>query len=118
MDAVAAARTILTPEETFIPIRPLGFETRALKTGVHPIEGDLHFQMPTADTLVLFEFLCREIDERDGANLLGAFVSPAEFWALNNLQCVLEKGDFYSVLRDYQPQLDDARSLIMKRKSP
>lgn len=74
--------------------------------------------MSAADLLVLFEFLCREIDEADGANLLASFVTPAEFWALNNLQCVLEKGEFYSVVEDYSDQLDVARARVVASKTP
>jgi hypothetical protein len=116
-NAVAVARTILTPEETFIPILPAGVETRVFEAIDPPAEGDLHFEMPAADTLVLFEFLCREIDERDGANVLAAFVSPAEYLALNALHCVLEKGESYSTLDDYSPQLEAARTTLAASKA-
>ena len=43
------------------------------------------------EALVLFEFLAREIDDRNGEQLAKTFVHPAEFWALNSLNCLLER---------------------------
>lgn len=113
-----AAREILAPEETEIIVDLLGHEDDPPLPGARPPERDERFDLARPETLVLFEFLCREVDEQKGRNLSHAFVAVGEFWALNALQNVLEPGDFYSASRDYQSQLDDARSLILKRNSP
>jgi hypothetical protein len=114
---LAAARAALTPEETSLDIVPEGTERDPLPTAVANSSGDrdssaTSLVLPVAETLVLFEFLCREIDERDGANMLKSFVSPAEFWALQALQNILEPGEFYAVMRDYREQLEEARASV------
>lgn len=112
---LSAARKRLTPEETEFDIRTDGHDDSVLPDAA-PADVDLdrsiEVSLPNQTLLVLFEFLCREIDERDGENLAGAFVCVAEFWALNAIQCMLEKGAFYSALRDYQAQLDEARATL------
>ncbi len=116
-NALASARAVLTPSETSLEIVPAGSEPNQLPSVMAHTLGDRDssataLTLPASETLVLFEFLCREIDERDGANMLGSFVSPSEFWALNALQNVLEPGEFYAVLRDYREQLLEARDLV------
>ena len=44
--------------------------------------------------------------------MLDSFVSPAEFWALNAVQNVLEPGEFYAVMRDYREQVEEARARV------
>lgn len=115
--SLAGARAELTPEETSLEIVPAGSEKDPLPLSVSNSHVDrdssaTSLVLSASETLVLFEFLCREIDERDGANLLRSFVSPAEFWALNAVQNILEPGEFYSVVRDYREQLDDARTRV------
>lgn len=114
--ALASARAELTPEETSLEIVPAGSERDALPAATANSLGDrdssaTSLVLTAPETLVLFEFLCREIDERDGANMLKSFVSPAELWALNAVQNVLEPGEFYAVMRDYREQLEEARAL-------
>jgi hypothetical protein len=114
---LAAARAALTPEETSLNIVPEGSERDPLPTAFANSSGDrdssaTSLVLPVTEALVLFEFLCREIDERDGANMLKSFVSPAEFWALQALQNILEPGEFYAVMRDYREQLEEARASV------
>ena len=117
------ARSLLDPPDTEIRIDAQGSEAESIVPSRDiPRSGEesvtVSVVMLAADTLVLFEFLCREIEEGHGANLLAAFVSPAEFWALNNLQCLLEAGDFYSASEDYGQQIEAARALLVASKSP
>lgn len=65
-----------------------------------------------SEALVLFEWLSREIDERKGAALAGAFVSPAEFWALNALHCLLEREGPAPFDKDYGRAVREARALL------
>jgi len=121
-EALGAARATLDPAETSLEIVPAGSEVDPIPPVIATFAVDRHpsataLVLPAPETLVLFEFLCREVDERDGANLLAAFVSPAEFWALNAVQNVLEPGEFYSVMRDYREQLDEARTLVAGEKA-
>ena len=115
--ALASARAELTPEETSLEIVPAGSERDPLPAATVNSPGDrdscaTSLVLPAPETLILFEFLCREIDERDGANMLDSFVSPAEFWALNAVQNVLEPGEFYAVMRDYREQVEEARARV------
>jgi hypothetical protein len=64
------------------------------------------------EALVLFEWLSREIEERKGAGLGPAFVSPAEFWALNALHCLLERADVAPVRLDYAEAVAAARARL------
>lgn len=117
------ARSLLDPQETEIPIQARGSEAENAAPSLYmprpgTEESTVTVVMPAADTLVVFEFLCREIEEAHGTNLLDAFVSPAEFWALNNLQCELETGEFYSAVDDYDRQLEAARALLIASKTP
>lgn len=64
------------------------------------------------EALVLFEFLSREIDERKGANLAPGFVSPAEFWALNALHCLLERECIAPVEQPYAEAVKAARAQL------
>lgn len=115
--SLAAARAALTPEETSLEIVPAGSEEDPIpspdaNSPAGRASSATSLVLPAAETLVLFEFLCREIDERDGVNLLRSFVSPAELWALNAVQNMLEPGGFYAVVRDYREQLREARTLV------
>jgi hypothetical protein len=115
--SLAAARAALTPEETSLEIVPEGSDRDPLPPTVANSSDDrdssaTSLVLPASETLVLFEFLCREIDERDGANMLKSFVTSAEFWALQALQNILEPGEFYAVMRDYREQLEEARTLV------
>ncbi|MGB6118384.1 MAG: hypothetical protein WBF87_09195 [Mesorhizobium sp.] len=113
---LAAVRNHLTPVETALDVVNDGSDDLEMPVGIESGSRDLDAACPVelADQtlLVLFEFLCREIDDRDGENLGASFVSPSEFWALNGAQCVLEKGSFYSVARDYREQLTEARHAL------
>ncbi|MGB3501459.1 MAG: hypothetical protein WBA44_07545 [Mesorhizobium sp.] len=113
---LAAARNHLTPVETALDVVTDGSDDLEMPVDIEPGSRDLDaarlLELADQTLLVLFEFLCREIDDRDGTNLGASFVSPSEFWALNGAQCVLEKGSFYSVARDYREQLTEARRAL------
>lgn len=113
---LATARNRLTPEETDLHVETAGQDDMVLSGSEPPppvdLDADIEIRLANPMLLVLFEFLCREIDERDGRNLGPAFVSVAEFWALNSIQCMLEKGTFYSATQDYRRQLIEAREIL------
>jgi hypothetical protein len=116
-EALGAARAALDPVETSLVIEASGSEPDPIPPSVSKSSDDrgslaTSVSLTASETLVLFEFLCREIDDRDGANMLKSFVSPAEFWALQALQNTLEPGEFYAVLRDYREQVEEAREAL------
>ena len=113
---LGAARARLTPEETYLPIDASGSESDpppAVAPGEAPLhDADVTIDLSQSVALVLHEFTYREIDERKGANLLGAFVGAAEFWALNSLQCLLERETPFLAAGDYADQVRAARRAV------
>lgn len=109
---VAPSRAKLEPAETLFEIDCSGTEApeATASGGDAPPDADIEFTWTNGGMLVVFEFLCREIEAAEGARLGGSFVSSAEFWALNALQCVLEARDsFYAAARPYAEQVGEAR---------
>lgn len=70
------------------------------------------------EALVLFDFLQREVESRKAAGLVPLFEHPAEFWALNNLFCVLEPVTGEVFRADYAAVIDKARADTMERCDP
>lgn len=70
------------------------------------------FALEEDEALVLFEWLSREIDDRKGANLALALVSAGEFWALNALQCVMEREVVAPFQQDYAKAVSAARARL------
>lgn len=75
---------------------------------------NLKIELTGDEALVLFEFLSREIVDKNGANLKECVNGDAEIWALNDLLCALEKcvpevfdADFQMALRKAQERLAD-----------
>lgn len=64
------------------------------------------------EALVLFEFLSREVGERQGARLAAALVTPGEFWALNALHCLLEREPLTPLDRPYAEAVREARTRL------
>jgi len=70
------------------------------------------FTLEDDEALVLFEWLSREIDDRKGVNLARALVVSGEFWALNALQCVMERETLAPFDRDYAQAVREARARL------
>ena len=64
------------------------------------------------EALVLFEWLSREVDDRDGARLAHVLVSPGEFWALNATHCLLEAQMAAPFQADYAAAVRAARARL------
>lgn len=64
------------------------------------------------EALVLFEWLSREVDDRDGAGLAPVLVSPGESWALNALHCLLEAQVVAPFQLDYAEAVRAARARL------
>ena len=62
------------------------------------------------EALVLFEWLSREVDDRDGARLAPVLVSPGEFWALNAMHCLMEAQMVAPFQVAYAEAVRDARA--------
>jgi len=82
------------------------------RRGVLPYAMAITVTLDAEEALVLFEFLSREIDERKGVTLAPALVSPAEFWALNALHCLLEREAIAPFDRDYADSVRAARARL------
>jgi hypothetical protein len=67
------------------------------------------------EALVLFEFLTREIDERNGIRLKSATLHDAELWALNLLQGHLERNLVSPFEENYLEQVSQAREALIER---
>jgi hypothetical protein len=116
---LAAARQALTPADTVLVIECSGSEDVAPNIdnagavgSSARLEAEIVVVLTAPSTLVLFEYLSREVDDRDGRNLLASFVSPSEYWALMATQCHLEPGAFYAIDRDYPVQVNEAREWL------
>jgi len=70
------------------------------------------------ETLVLFDFLQREIDTGKERRLAPLFDHPAEFWALNTVLVRLESLLAEPFRRDYVALVDEARAKIMEECDP
>lgn len=64
------------------------------------------------EALALFEWLSREVDDRDGARLAPVLVSPGEFWALNAVHCLLEAQVVAPFQADYAEAVRAARARL------
>lgn len=64
------------------------------------------------EALVLFEWLSREVGERQGARLAPALVTPGEFWALNALHCLPEREPLAPLDRPYAQAVREARTRL------
>jgi hypothetical protein len=64
------------------------------------------------EALVLFEWLSREVDDRNGERLAPVLVSPGEFWALNAAHCLLEAQMVAPFRQDYREAVLAARARL------
>ncbi|KAB2912762.1 MAG: hypothetical protein F9K29_17970 [Hyphomicrobiaceae bacterium] len=67
------------------------------------------------EALVLFDFLQREIDLANGARLAAATEHQAELWALNGLNCLLEKVIAEAFRPDYPVLIAAARDALVEK---
>ncbi|MDZ4762295.1 MAG: hypothetical protein SGJ21_14625 [Alphaproteobacteria bacterium] len=66
--------------------------------------------LPDGAGLVVFEFLAREIDAREGAAMADALVQEGEFWALNLLHGAMERMMEAPALATYAKSVRAARA--------
>ncbi|MCC2097336.1 MAG: hypothetical protein KDJ29_10615 [Hyphomicrobiales bacterium] len=67
------------------------------------------------EAIVLFDFLQREIDVKNGAHLGQAVQHDGELWALNGLNCLLEKQLVEPFGPDFANTVAQARTQLAKR---
>ena len=67
------------------------------------------------EALVLFDFLQREIDVGNGAQLRPAIAHEGELWALNALNCLLEKQLVEPFQPDFASVVVQARAHLVER---
>ena len=70
------------------------------------------------EALVLFEFLAREINDKQEKRLGTVIDHPAEFWALNSLHGALEKILVEPFASNYEELVALARQKVMARYDP
>ncbi len=80
-----------------------------------PESSNVNLQLSRDEALVLFEFLQREIDENDANTLKSSIDHEAELWALNGLNCLLERALPEPFASDYLKDLSAARHALVKR---
>lgn len=66
------------------------------------------------EALVLFDFLQREIDLANGKRLEAATEHQSELWALNGLNCMLEKVVAEAFRTDYPERIAAARASLIE----
>lgn len=67
---------------------------------------------------VLFDFLQREVETWKAERIAPLLDHPAEFWALNNLFCVMEPVVGEVFRGDYEAVIDSARAAVMQQCDP
>lgn len=114
-----AARARLTPplNETHLVLDLTGQDDGAevADAALHGAERSVPVDFDADLAVVLYEWFLREVDERTGANLLGALVSMGEFWALNALANLFEAATPYAFERPFRAQVLDGRTKLSQR---
>ena len=67
------------------------------------------WELDYSEALVLFDFLLRKVDERNGSHLKSAILHDAELWALNGVLGLLERSSVAHLAADYSEQVSHAR---------
>ena len=67
------------------------------------------------EALILFDFLQREIDQGNGEQLRQAVKHDGELWALNGLNCLLEKQLVEPFQIDCEVTVAKARTMLVRR---
>lgn len=76
---------------------------------------NVSLELTQDEALVLFSYLQREIDDNDGNTLRASINHEAEIWALNNLNCVLEKVVSEAFDPNYSARLSAAQGAIIEQ---
>ena len=71
--------------------------------------------MVAGSTGVLFDFLSREVEDRNGSRLKSATLHDAELWALNGVLSLLEKNLVAPFEEDYADQVSQAREALTEQ---
>lgn len=72
-------------------------------------------ELAREEALVLFDLLQREIDLANGKRLVSATEHEGELWALNGLNCMLEKNVGEAFRPEYPQLVDAARAALVER---
>jgi len=78
-------------------------------------DGGVTIRLDHAEALVLGDFLHRHIDLQDGDQLKPAVKHIGELWALNGLNCLLERELAEPFLPDYGDRVSKALALLVER---
>lgn len=77
--------------------------------------NDVTITLSQDEALVLFDFLQREIDAVNGSRLVPATEHEGELWALNGLNCLLERELAAPFKHDYDQILQQSRASLIQR---
>lgn len=66
------------------------------------------------ERLVLFDLLARLIETEKAEHSIGLVQHDAEIWALNGLYCALERTEVFPFARDYEAEVEAARSRLLE----
>ena len=73
-------------------------------------------ELDYGEALVLFDFLLREVDERNGSRLKSAILHDAELWALNGVLGLLEKNLVEHLSADYSKKVSHAQKALVEQR--
>jgi hypothetical protein len=78
----------------------------------------VRIELEPDEALVLYDFLQREIDNEGGKRLKRLSDHDSELWALNALNCLLERALAEPFAKDYPALLSQARDSLLQRSAP
>lgn len=82
------------------------------------VQAAVHIELEHDEALVLYDFLQREIDDKHGVRLKSLTNHDSELWALNGLNCLLERLLAEPFRKDYPTLLSQAQESLLERWAP
>ena len=78
-------------------------------------QATVQLELDKEEALVLFDFLQREIDDRNSVRLKPLAMHDGELWALNGLNSLLERKLAEPFRKDYPALLSKAQESLVER---
>jgi hypothetical protein len=78
-------------------------------------QATIQLNLNRDEAIVLFDFLQREIDRRNGTGLKPLVNHESELWALNGLNSLLERELAEPFRKDYPSLLSQAQKTLVER---
>ena len=81
-------------------------------------QATVHLELDNDEALVLFDYLQREIDDENAVRLKSLTNHDGELWALNGLNCLLERVLAEPFTKKYPALSSQAQESLVERCGP